>query len=572
MNKYLPFILFFIWQNAFAQITPYEKGNKLVTTTYTEAIAFYQKIDQQSTQVKMLTMGNTDANEPLHLVLVSSNGKFDATQWHKEHKTVLLINNGIHPGEPDGIDACMLLVRNIATKKIVLPANVCLAIIPIYNIGGSLNRSKNYRVDQNGPEEFGFRGNSQNLDLNRDLIKCDSREARSFAEIFHLLDPDIFIDNHVSNGADYQHVMTLIATQHNKLGGGMDTYLNTTFKNGIYNNMAQYGYNLVPYVNFFGETPEQGWTEFFDSPRYSTGYTTLWHTFGFVPETHMLKPYYQRVDATYKLMQSFINFSTTNGLQLQQIRASAKAEDLTKKTFTIDWVLDKTVVDSITFMGYESGKKPSLLTGQDRLYYDRTKPFTKKIPFYNNYVTNIEVAKPLAYIIPQGWWKVIELLKINKVKMYQFKKDDLLNVGYYNILEYKANATPYENHHSNGTIKVTKSTKMVQFRKGDYYIPLNQNANRFLIETLEPQAKDSYFAWNFFDGILGQKEGYSDYVFEETALQILKENEGLKNDFEAKKQTDQKFAKDGAAQLDYIYKNSKYFEPAYMHYPVYSVY
>lgn len=117
------------------------------------------------------------------------------------NKRIILINNGIHPGEPDGIDASMLLARDIVTNKVKLPDNVVLAFIPVYNIGGCLNRSAFYRVDQNGPEEFGFRGNSQNLDLNRDFIKSDSKEARSFAEIFHLTDPDIFLDNHVSNGS-----------------------------------------------------------------------------------------------------------------------------------------------------------------------------------------------------------------------------------------------------------------------------------------------------------------------------------------------------------------------------------
>ena len=62
----------------------------------------------------------------------------------------------------------------------------------------------------------------------------------------------------------------------------------------------------------------------------------------------------------------------------------------------------------------------------------------------------------------------------------------------------------------------------MQFQKGDWYIPMNQVANRFLIETLEPQAEDSYFAWNYFDAILGQKEGYSAYAFEDIAADYVK--------------------------------------------------
>ena len=177
--------------------TVFEKSNGTKTPTYFEAIDWWQKLDAQSGKVKMLTMGMSDAGYPLHLIVVANNGDYNFDNIRKNNKRVILVNNGIHPGEPDGIDASMLLARDIVTNKIKLPDNIVLAIIPVYNIGGCLNRSADYRVDQNGPEEFGFRGNSQNLDLNRDFIKCDSKEAKAFAEIFHLTDPDIFLDNHV---------------------------------------------------------------------------------------------------------------------------------------------------------------------------------------------------------------------------------------------------------------------------------------------------------------------------------------------------------------------------------------
>jgi hypothetical protein len=220
MRKALVISIFFAlgYHNSGAQQSRFEKSNGLESATYFEAIDWYKNLDKVSPQVLLKQMGMTDAGYPLHVVLVSSDGKFDAGQWHKQNKAVILINNGIHPGEPDGIDASMLLLRDIVTKKIKLPDNVCLAFIPVYNIGGCLNRGSTSRANQNGPTEYGFRGNAQNLDLNRDFTKNDSKEAKAFAQIFHLLDPDILIDNHVSDGADYQHTMTLLTTQYDKLG------------------------------------------------------------------------------------------------------------------------------------------------------------------------------------------------------------------------------------------------------------------------------------------------------------------------------------------------------------------
>lgn len=551
--------------------TRFEQSKGTQTPTYHEIIQWWQQLDARSGKVKMLTMGMTDAGYPLHLVVVANNGDHNFANIRKNNKRIILINNGIHPGEPDGIDASMLLARDIVTNKYRIPDNVVLAFIPVYNIGGCLDRSINYRVDQNGPEAFGFRGNSQNLDLNRDFIKCDSRDARAFTEIFHLTDPDVFVDNHVSNGADYQHVMTLITTQHNKLDGAMGTFLNQQFEPALYRHMGQKGFDLVPYVNSFGDTPENGWPEFWDSPRYASGYAALWQTFSFVPETHMLKPYDQRVEATYALMQCFIEFTGSNSSMIRQLREQARAEVRTQREFPIDWELDRSKFKEVLYKGYASGRKPSGVSGLPRLYYDRNQPYEKMIPIFNFYKAKQTVIRPTAYIIPQGWWKVIELLKLNRVQMRQLKTDTTLKVEIYRIEDYKSLPRQYEMHHLNTDVKISSVIEKMSFRKGDWYIPMNQAANRFLIETLEPHAEDSYFAWNYFDAILGQKEGFSAYSFEDTAAAYLEENPDVRLKLEERRSKDTSFAKNARAQLNFVYQNSFWYEPAHMRYPVYRV-
>lgn len=551
--------------------TRFERSGGKETPTYFEIIDWWQKLDQQSGKVKMLTMGMTDAGYPLHLVVVSNNGDYNFENIRKNNKRIILINNGIHPGEPDGIDASMLLVRDIVANKYKIADNIVLAFIPVYNIGGCLNRSNNYRVDQNGPEEFGFRGNSQNLDLNRDFIKCDSKDARAFTEIFHLTDPDVFVDNHVSNGADYQHVMTLLTTQHNKLGGVMGDYLEKEFEPALYSSMKNKGYDMIPYVNSFGDKPENGWPEYWDGPRYASGYAALWHTFSFVPETHMLKAYDKRVMATYELMKSFLEFTSANSARIKALRDMTKNSTKTQAEFPISWSLDRSKFKEVLYKGFESGRKPSEVSGLPRLYYDRNKPFEKTIPIFNYFPVKSVVQKSKAYIIPQGWWKVIELLKLNKVQMTQLKKDSLIEVEVYKIEDYKTLPRQYEMHHLNTDVKTSSSMQKIVFKKGDWYIPLNQVANRFLIETLEPQAEDSYFAWNYFDAVLGQKEGYSAYAFEDIAADHLQSNPDLRLKLDEKRKTDTLFAKDGRAQLNFVYQNSPWYEPAHMRYPVFRV-
>ncbi len=549
-------------------ITPYEHSRQLQTTTYEQCIKYYRLLDNKFKSILVKQFNSTDAGYPLHLVLFSADNNFDVKQWQK-NKVIILINSGIHPGEPDGIDASMMLLRDLATGKVKAPANVALAFIAIYNIGGALNRNSFSRVNQQGPESYGFRGNAQNLDLNRDFIKNDSRNARAFATIFHYLKPTIFIDNHVSDGADYQHAMTLLTTQHNKLAGAIGEYLHKTFEPAVYKSMAAKNDVICPYVNFEDGSPEKGWDAFYDPPRYSSGYTSLFQTIGFVPETHMLKPYAQRVTSTYELMKTMIAESSIQAKELMEAKKASEQAVLQQKEFALSWVVDSSRLDKIEFKGYEAATKTSQVTGMPRLYYDHSKPFTRQVNYYNYYKGVNVITAPNAYLIPQGWHAVIDILKLNKVVMQQLPKDTTIVVEAYRIEDYKSYPKPYEKHHKNYDVVISTRIDSIRFLKGDYLIYCDQPVKRYLIEVLEPKADDSFFAWNFFDAILQQKEGYSDYRWEDVAAQYLKQHPELRQKLEDKKKTDSAFAASASAQLNFVYKNSPYYEPAHFRYPVY---
>ena len=562
-------IILFICYTSNAQQCRFEKSDGKESATYFEAVAWYKNLAKQSALLQVKEMGMTDAGYPLHLVLVSSDGKFNPAQWHKQNKAVILINNGIHPGEPDGIDASMLLVRDIISKKVKLPDNVALAFIPVYNIGGCLNRNSYSRANQNGPVEYGFRGSAQNLDLNRDFTKSDSKEAKAFAQIFHFLDPDILIDNHVSDGADYQHTMTLITTQYDKLGTGLGAWVKEKFEPQLYKGMLEKNWEMVPYVDFASSGPENGMEMFYDPPRYSSGYAALFQTISFIPETHMLKPYKDRVLSTYALMQTFIEKVSANANELITTRTKARSEAQTNKSWPFTWSLDSTKYSLITFKGYEQAFKTSDATGLQRMYYDHSKPYTKQVKYFDVFNPSNFITVPSAYIIPQGWNAVVDLMKLNGVIVNQLTGDTTIEVEAYHIDDYKSLPRPYEKHHKNSGVKVSVMKQKIKFLKGDYFIPLNQQTNRYIVEMLEPTGDDSFFSWNFFDAILQQKEGYSDYRWEDLAAELIKNNPDIKKKLEEKKAADPKFAANASAQLDFIYKNSPYYEPGHNRYPVY---
>ncbi|MBB6236968.1 hypothetical protein HDC90_001585 [Pedobacter sp. AK013] len=567
MRKLFVLCLLSMRLKAIAQKTPFELSGKTETTTYTEAISYYENLAKNYPEAKLLTYGDTDFGKPLHLLVLSRDKVFDPVQIRKQNKRILLINNGIHPGEPEGIDASMMLARDLL-KAGKLPKDVVICIIPLYNIDGSFNRSGTSRANQNGPVAYGFRGNSKNLDLNRDFIKTDSKNSATFQLIFNTWQPEIFVDTHTSNGADYQYVMTLIPTQKDKLNPILSHYLTKTLVPDLYTGMEKLGYPMIPYVNSIGETPETGITGFIESPRYSTGYTTLHNTIGFMPETHMLKSYDLRVDATYKLLQTYIKVVERDAKIIGENKQKADEFVAAQKEFPLAWKLDKTGVNDLTFKGFEAGQKTSTVSGADRLYYDRSKPYTRTIKEWNKFEPAVSVQKPVAYIIPKAWDRVIALLKLNNVKINELKADQKIAVESYYIGDFKTGTSPYEGHYLHAGVKVNPVKQNLQYYAGDFVIYVNQPGNRYIVETLEPMATDSYFNWNFFDSILDMKEHYSAYVFEDTATELLKNNPELKSKLEAKKASDTEFAKNAAAQLDFVYKNSDYYEKTHNRYPV----
>ena len=551
--------------------TRFEKSNGTETATYQEIVEFYETLAETYPAVKFRNSGRTDSGEFLKLVTLNPSPETNYNNI-REKKRIIFINNGIHPGESDGIDATMMLFRDIVQGKIELPEHVMLATIPVYNVGGALNRNSGTRANQNGPEEYGFRGNAKNYDLNRDFIKSDTRNASSFARIFHALQPDVLIDNHVSNGADYQYTLTHLFTQHDKLGGALGKYLHNEMIPSLEKDLQAKDWDITPYVNVFNRTPEQGFSQFLDSPRYSTGYTTLWNTLGMMVETHMLKPYKQRVEGTYELMKSMMELVERDHEKIKSLREQSDAAFRNAEHYSLQWEIDSTSTSILNFKGFEGEMIISEVTGSPRLKYDRNKPFTKKIPYYNFFKPKKDVTIPKAYLVPKVWRKVVSRLEFNDIELEELKDSDSLDVEVYRIESYETYSRPYEGHYPHYNTSVSTSVEKVYIDEDDYYlVNTDQRGIRYLLETLEPTAPDSFFNWNFFDTILQQKEGFSPYVWEDEALKLLERNDPLKSEFETKKLAEPDFASNWYAQLDWLFKRSANYEKAHLRYPVYRI-
>lgn len=541
------------------------------TYTHSEIVIKYGRIQSKSQVCSFTSHGVTDAGIPLKLFVIDKDKQFNPVPLNQRKKPVVFILNGIHPGEPCGIDASLKLAWEFASgDSLAIPNNVTICIIPIYNIDGAINRGCCSRANQNGPEEYGFRGNGQNLDLNRDFVKMDSRNAQSLVQLIAEWQPDVFVDTHISNGADYQHVMTHISSQLSKMDSTQADFMKNRMEPYLYQHMERNNYPMCPYVNTRGQTPESGIVDYLETPRYASGFANLFGALSFVSETHMLKPYQQQVEATEHFLRGVTEFANNNAKDIIQYHQSQSLNGKVGNSHPLNWELDSTVWQDFEFLGFAAEYKPSEITGQPRLYYNQSKPWKANVRWYREYIGQQSVTIPQAYIIPQSWYRVIERLQFAGVQMRRLDRDTLMLLEVYRIELYQTVKSPYEGHYLHYNVEVDKKLESIQLRAGDFLINTDQTAWRFIVESLEPQGEDSFFAWNFFDGILMQKEWFSSYVFEDVAAELLKNDKELNKAFNLWKSNGEK-EKSAFDQLYWIYKRSSYYEPSVNRYPVYRI-
>ena len=546
-----------------------------VTPTYPELIHIYQKWDKEHSEIELYQMGESDTEYPIYLVILNGAGDSLKTFQKAKESTTVLINNAIHAGEPDGVNACLLWIEEWIKNGKKTKDLPVIAIIPAYNVGGMMNRSSSSRANQDGPEEYGFRGNAQNLDLNRDFIKMDSKNMWTFAKIFHSLDPDVFVDTHVSNGADYQYTLTFIHTIEERMDYGLFNLFKQKYLPSLTETLKKKNWDWSPYVQTASKTPESGIQTFDAYPRYAQGYASLFNTLSITVETHMLKPFPQRVQATRDYLDFLFHWSkaNTSGIETQRKNAFMKARfSKPNSRFDFDYYLSQDN-DSLLFKGYEAGYKPSEISGNQRLFYDRNLPYEKYIPYFQTYYAKDSVRIPLGYIVSLEAKGIIERLKANGVEFTVIDSSSNRKVNTLRIVDFQSASKPYEGHYMHHHIKSMEKSEEVRVPKGSIWIPCSQNKLTFILNVLEPRFEDSYFAWNLMDSYIQEKEYFSDYVFEDEAARILKENPSLREEFEKKKANDPAFAGSGEAQLFFVYQNSQRFEKkTFNRLPIYKVY
>ncbi len=538
------------------------KYDQNISLEYDQVIDAYQQLADAYSEASLSVIGYSDIGKPLHLFMMSKDSDFDPASIRKKGRTIVFINNGIHPGEPEGIDASIQFSWDLLAGKNDLKKyldNTVIAIIPVYNIGGALDRSKYYRMNQNGPIYKGRRRNAKNMDLNRDFAKQETKNAQSFANIFTYLNPDVFLDTHTTNGSDHQYTITLIATLHSKLEGEMGTFFKETMLPALYKGMEENSeYGMIPYVATmgFGDI-KNGIISYNDHPYYSTGYAALFNCYSFMTENLVYKYFPDRVRSVVDFITQLVKFTSENNDEIRKTKDKADELVKNKDQFHLAWQLDTDYKEKLFFKGYEYvTDKDNSARGRRSGHYDHNKPWEDTIPYYTIYKPVLSVNKPYAYIIPQAWEEIIDKFNNNGIESFRLSEDINIEVECYYIDNVNSSARATQGHRINNNVEVHTILQNMQYYEGDYIVFVNQHANKYIVEMLEPHAPNSFFAWNYFDPILESHDFYSIWGFESHLYELLDEDTELRALLEEKKEDNPEFAADPIAQLQFLYENT----------------
>jgi murein tripeptide amidase MpaA len=561
--------------------TPTEIADYRTTPDYAETVAYLERIAAAYPQlVRIENFGKTGEGRDLKIVIVSKDGVFDPAAIHASGRAILLVQNSIHAGEMDGKDACLALLRDLVQNTNEAQRSLEHAVfvfIPVYNIDGHERRSPYNRINQNGPEEAGWRGNGANLNLNRDYMKADAPETRAFLAMFHRWLPDFFVDDHVTDGMDYQYDVTFYADDTPNVAPATARWLHDVVSPQIVQHLDASGHLAFPTtIDLNDDTdPAQGLSLWPSPPRFSNSYMVLENRPGLLVELHMLKDYKTRVAGNTELLRRLLEIVNRDAASLIALNhdADAAAAQLgahplasTKYPLALAPSGDTTPV---LFHGYQFTRELSPISATMGIRYSH-EPWNVTLPLSTGTKVTASTTPPAAYIVPRQWTHVIEVLEAHGLTLRRTTAPWTGKVERYRCSGMEWQGPPFEGRHpifrgeasgaQPGRFGVCTLTQdSVTFPAGSVVVPLNQRLSQVAIHWLEPEAPDSALRWGFFDSIFEQREYGEAYVLEKLARENLDKDPALKAEFEHRIQSDPRFAADPQARLEFFYERSPWY-------------
>jgi hypothetical protein len=547
--------------------TPAEQSQFRTTPGYAQTKVYLERLAAAAPATIHLTrFGISPEGRDLMLVVASKDGESTPEAARASGKQILMVQSGIHAGEIEGKDAALMVLRDIAVHGAHphLLDHTILVWLPIFNVDGHEHFSPYNRINQNGPEEMGFRATAQALNLNRDYMKADAPEMRDWLAMFDAWLPDLFMDIHTTDGADYQYDLTWYLEEWGPLDPAVKRWEKDAFATSILPAFDKRGHLSSPYLELVDHRDiTRGIGNFGSGPRFSTGYVALRNRAALLVETHMLKSYATRVRATRDLVIATLGHLEMHPGELRAIVTKADAALVARAgakevQLPVGFETSKQS-EPFALKGYAFSQEKSAISGDTWVTYDPKTPKTYTVPFFRDLVATETVAPPAAYLIPAASAQIAQKLREHAIRFERIDKPLSLRVERYRLGAPQWDDKPFEGRHVLRDFTLARENVDASFTAGAILVPLDQITANVAVNLLEPKASDSLVRWGFFDAVFEQKEYADARVGERLARDMLAKNPALQAEFDAKVAADPEFARSADARLAFFYQRSPWY-------------
>lgn len=548
-------------------LTLAEKTAWQETGRYEECVALYKKLEKASPFGRLIDLGETPMGRRMYVFAASKDKAFTPEAARRTGKPILLLQNGIHPGENGGKDASIMLLRDVLVSKkhAAFLDHAIVLSVPVFNIDGHENFGPYNRMNEQGPREMGFRATAHRLNLNRDYMKADAPEMRLWLKMFAAWNPDILIDNHVTDGQDLQHDITIALHDGIDLHPAVAGWVKQHWLPGMWSGMEALGHVMGWYVS----GPTRAGAPFVmmpASPRFSTGYGAVRNRAALLVETHSLKPFQVRAWAHYDVMVETLKALAQAGPALRAATARADAEPPAPGSkLAVEYAAGTQGVP-YTVKGLETETYTGTVTGGPVVRY-LPKPRNLQVTLIREAVPRTTVTVPKGYYVPRAWTAAVTLLQSHGVRMEAVKAATPVEAEAARFSKVSFPPQPFESRFL-PQYETAWSRIRTTIQPGDWFVPVEQPLGKLVVNLLDPQAPDSVVKWGLMNAIFEMKEYAADYIFEPLAEKVFSADPKLKAEFEAALAADAALAGNRRARLEWVYRRTPFYEPDKDLYPI----
>lgn len=548
-------------------ITPSEATDLQSTPSYDETVAWLHRLVDASQDLEMISIGKSSEQRDIWMVIAVKGGAKTPMEVRHNQKPTLLAHGGIHSGEIDGKDAGLMLLRDLTVGgRLQLLNDVNLLFIPILNVDGHERSSEYNRINQRGPEEMGWRTNRRNLNLNRDFSKLETPEVQALVAIINSWSPDLYLDLHVTDGADYQYDATFGYNGPHAWSPAVASWLDVSYTPRVDATLTKMGHVPGPLVfGVNGRDMDGGNLEWTAPPRFSTGYADARHLPHVLLENHSLKPYKRRVLGTYVFLEASLRALIDGS---DALRAAAEADrHMRPDSLPLAFTVPKVKPATSLFKGIRSEVFHSDISG-DEIVRWTGEPYETELPVLVMSKGISVTARPAEYFIPAAWADIARRLSMHGISVDRVNGGRWVDADMYRLPDAKMEPAPFE-----GRARVQPGTPSTERRKlwlgpGSYTVSTDQDLGDLVMLLLEPESPDSYFQWGYFLEILQKTEYVEDYVIEPMARRMMEEDPKLKKEFEDRVASDSTFAASPSERLAFFYQRTPFADEQWMLYPI----